>query len=140
MTTWTPAGLSRLHARCFTTPRPWSEAEFEEILGEDASFLITRPEGFLLALQVLDEVEVLTIAVAPAARQQGHGLAMFGEFERRAMDLGCKKAFLEVATDNLAAKALYAAAGYRQVGRRPRYYRKPDGGLIDAEILCKQLG
>jgi ribosomal-protein-alanine N-acetyltransferase len=39
--------------------------------------------------------------------------------------------FLEVAADNKAANALYAGAGFVQVGERRGYY--PDGG--DALVL-----
>ncbi|HEY0838393.1 MAG TPA: alanine acetyltransferase, partial [Azospirillum sp.] len=31
------------------------------------------------------------------------------------------------AEDNAAARALYAAAGFATVGRRPGYYKRPDG-------------
>lgn len=140
MSDWTPQSLARLHAACFITPRPWSADEFASLLGEDASFLITRPQGILLGRCVLDEAEVLTIAVDPAARRQGIGQALLADFARQAFEKGAESAFLEVAADNLAARALYAGAGYRTAGRRPRYYRTPDGGLIDAEIMCKQLG
>jgi ribosomal-protein-alanine N-acetyltransferase len=43
--------------------------------------------------------------------------------------------FLEVAPGNAAARALYASAGYAEVGRRPRYY--PDGS--DALLLARAL-
>jgi ribosomal-protein-alanine N-acetyltransferase len=43
--------------------------------------------------------------------------------------------FLEVATNNWAARALYSAAGYAEVGRRRRYY--PDGS--DALVLRAPL-
>jgi ribosomal-protein-alanine N-acetyltransferase len=43
--------------------------------------------------------------------------------------------FLEVAEANAAARALYAAAGFAEVGRRRRYYA--DGG--DALVLRRGL-
>jgi ribosomal-protein-alanine N-acetyltransferase len=43
--------------------------------------------------------------------------------------------FLEVAADNTAARALYAAAGYQQVGQRRGYY----AGGIDALVLARPL-
>ena len=136
---WSPAALARLHATCFSTPRPWSEAAFASQLADNATFLITRPQGFLIGRNVLDEAELLTLAVDPKARRQGHALALVTEFHAQALEKGAETAFLEVASDNLAARALYAAAGYQPAGRRPGYYRSPEGALIDAEILCKQL-
>ena len=41
---------------------------------------------------------------------------------------------LEVASDNTAARQLYAAAGFVTVGRRPRYYRRSDE-TVDALLL-----
>jgi ribosomal-protein-alanine N-acetyltransferase len=41
---------------------------------------------------------------------------------------------LEVAADNPAARALYARAGFREVGRRRNYYRRP-ARRADALIL-----
>ena len=35
----TPADLAALHARCFTTPRPWGEAEFVDFLADPLAFL-----------------------------------------------------------------------------------------------------
>jgi ribosomal-protein-alanine N-acetyltransferase len=48
---------------------------------------------------------------------------------------GAARMLLEVAEDNAAARALYAAAGFAPAGRRPRYY--PDGrdALLLAAIL-----
>ena len=41
---------------------------------------------------------------------------------------------LEVAVDNAPAEDLYRAAGFVAVGRRARYYSRPDG-RVDAVIL-----
>jgi [ribosomal protein S18]-alanine N-acetyltransferase len=40
--------------------------------------------------------------------------------------------FLEVATDNLPAQALYRAFGFDEVGRREGYYQRADGTRISA--------
>jgi ribosomal-protein-alanine N-acetyltransferase len=47
---------------------------------------------------------------------------------------GLPSVVLEVASDNAAARGLYAAAGFVMVGRRPRYYRR-GGETIDALLL-----
>ena len=44
----TPAEMAALHARSFTTPRPWSEAEITELLASPLVFALTRPGAFLL--------------------------------------------------------------------------------------------
>lgn len=132
--------LARLHAACFVTPRPWSADEIERLLEDPTCFLVLRPGGFLLGRSMLDDAEILTIAVDPAQRRQGIGRLLIAEFERIANARGSLSAFLEVAEDNVAAIALYAAAGFIHAGRRPRYYRTPDGSMKDAEIMGKAIG
>ena len=43
--------------------------------------------------------------------------------------------FLEVASDNAAARALYAKAGFIQTGLRPAYYLRTTGPAADALTL-----
>lgn len=135
----TPADLARLHAASFTTPRPWSAAEFAGLLASAGSFLIRDPDGFALARAVADEAEVLTLAVAPAARRQGIGRRLLAGLLAEAAARGCRSVFLEVAADNAAALALYRRAGFTVAGRRPAYYAAPDGRRIDALVLARPL-
>tara|TARA_R110000868_G_scaffold69764_3_gene205105 strand:- start:21675 stop:22103 length:429 start_codon:yes stop_codon:yes gene_type:complete len=134
-----PAELARIHAASFTTPRPWSEAELTQLLADSACFLVTSAQGFLLARAVLDEAEILTLAIDPVARRQGQARALIHDFEGICRAKGVENAYLEVAADNTAALALYHAAGFVVKGRRPRYYRSPEGTLKDAEIMGKVI-
>ena len=118
----TPAQLADLHARCFTTPRPWGEAEFSDILSAAGTFLLTIPGGFLVGRVIADEAELLTIAVDPNARRAGIGTRLIAEFDAMSRARGAVTAFLEVAADNDAAHALYTATGWERVGCRRRYY------------------
>ena len=55
----TPEALAALHARCFPAhPRPWSAAEFSDLIGNRLNFLLIRPQGFLLGRVVADEAEL----------------------------------------------------------------------------------
>ncbi|MDB6182337.1 ribosomal protein S18-alanine N-acetyltransferase [Paracoccus fistulariae] len=127
----TPAALARLHARCFSTPRPWNEAEFTDILSTTGTFLTHRPDGFLLGRVIADEAELLTIAVDPDARRSGTGRALVGDFLAEARTRGAATAFLEVASENTAALALYRATGWQQEGCRRNYY----GPDLDAILM-----
>ncbi|MBC9247332.1 ribosomal protein S18-alanine N-acetyltransferase [Paracoccus sp. 11-3] len=127
----TPVELARLHAACFTTPRPWSEADFASILTTTGAFLLTRPAGFLIGRVVADEAELLTVAVTPNARRTGTGRALMMEFDAASRDRGAATAFLEVAANNDPALALYRATGWQQIGQRRRYY----GPDLDAIIM-----
>lgn len=130
------AALAALHARCFTAPPPWSAGAITDTLAQPGAFLIERPGGFLIGRALAGEAELLTIAVAPEARRHGLGQTLCAGFADRARALGADSAFLEVAADNAPARALYASAGWREVGLRRGYY----GPARDAVILSLALG
>ena len=132
--------LAELHAACFTTPRPWSAREIAQLIEDRFCFLLQEPGGFLLARQLLDEAEILTLAVDPDARRQGLGRRLVDKFLAEARLRGARTALLEVAADNAPAIALYLSAGFAGRGRRPGYYRTPDGNVKDAEIMSRDLG
>lgn len=135
----TPAELASLHARCFTTPRPWGAAEFAELLSSRFCFLLTEPEGFLLGRVIAGEAELLTLAVAPEERRLGTGRKLVARFAEAATQRDADTAFLEVSAENTAARALYAQAGWTESGRRKGYYRTPEGCHIDAVIMTRAL-
>lgn len=99
------------------------------------SFLLHHPDAFLIGRVIADEAELLTLAVAPAARRQGLGRRLVGDFTATARDSGARQGFLEVASDNAPAQALYAAAGWRRAGLRRNYYAPG----VDAIILSRAL-
>lgn len=135
----TPAALARLHAAAFTTPRPWTAAEFAAFLTDPRYFLLAESAGFLLGSTVAGEAELLTLAVEPAMRRQGVARRLLAGFLSQAALRGATLAFLEVSADNGAALALYDSAGFRPVGRRKAYYLAPDGQRIDAVVLRRAL-
>jgi ribosomal-protein-alanine N-acetyltransferase len=132
----TPEALARLHARCFeTAPRPWSAAEFADLLAQTECHLSAVPEGFALGRSVAGEAELLTLAVAPEARRRGLGRRLTAAFEAEARARRAREAFLEVAAENAPARALYAALGWRAAGTRRGYF----GPGQDAIVLRKDL-
>lgn len=131
----TPKELAALHMRCFTLPRPWSADEFADLLASRGIFLLARPSGFLLGRVIAGEAELLTLAVDPDARRLGMGAALTQEFAQRAAAMGADCAFLEVAENNAAARALYASCGWSDAGRRRRYYA-PD---LDAIVMRLEI-
>ena len=132
--------MARLHAAAFTQPRPWSEAEIAALIAGPGGFAVSDPAGFAIGRAIAGEAELLTIAVDPALRRRGSGRALLARFEEAARARGAQDAFLEVAADNTAARALYLAAGYGETGRRRGYYRDAAGQPVDALILARALG
>lgn len=136
----TPTELATLHARCFTAPPPWSASDFAGFRSDPLAFLLVEGDaGFLLGRAVAGEAELLTLAVAPEARRRGLGRKLVSRFLYQARLRQADRAFLEVSAQNPAAIALYESAGFAPVGRRPGYYRTPEGTGIDALILARDL-
>jgi [ribosomal protein S18]-alanine N-acetyltransferase len=115
---------------------PWSRRDFHDCAASDAVFLVVEgPEGvagYVVAHDAAGEGEILNLAVAPARRRQGIGRALVEEVLAVLAARGVGEVFLEVRESNAAAQALYGALGFREVGRRARYYRRP---IEDAVVL-----
>lgn len=129
--------LAELHASSFDTP--WSSDAFEDLLAQSGVWALADADGFILMRVVADEAEVLTLAVRPAARRAGLARRLVDQALDRAAGQGAARVFLEVAADNAAAQALYARAGFREAGRRSRYYARRDGQRVDALLLALEL-
>jgi ribosomal-protein-alanine N-acetyltransferase len=138
--------LSALHASSFATP--WTTEEFQTLLRQpgvmgwiclhEAEESI--PLGFILVRAVVDEAEILTVAVQPEQRRQNLGSRLL---EQACDVLGTQnitRLFLEVAADNTAAIALYRRHGFVTVGSRPKYYERADNTRQDAIVMARGVG
>ncbi len=89
------------------------------------------PAGFVLSRHVLDEEELLLIAVAPEARRRGIGAALIEHLFAAARARGITRIFLEMRRGNPAIH-LYLKFGFEPIGERRNYYRMENGERIDA--------
>ena len=90
--------------------------------------------GYLLATIVVDEAEILSIAVSVHYQKCGRGAGLLGHFLAHLAAQNVKTVFLEVAADNVPALTLYYRHGFVEFGRRASYYKRPDGDC-DAIIM-----
>ncbi len=97
-----------------------------------------RITGFALTRQVVDEEEILLIAVLPSEREKGIGKALLAEVIERARDRQVKKVFLEMRDGN-SAEFLYRRFGFEKIGHRKGYYRGAVGGPLDAITFAKDI-
>lgn len=98
-----------------------------------------QPAGFALARLAADEAELLSIGVVPECRRAGIARRLVAASVERAGSAGAAALFLEVGEANQPARLLYEGLGFHIVGRRPQYYRSPDGGLEDAVVMRRDL-
>jgi [ribosomal protein S18]-alanine N-acetyltransferase len=89
---------------------------------------------------VVDELQIMVVAVHPACRRRGRGQRVLGALLQEARQRKAQQATLEVAAGNRAARALYAALGFRTQGRRCRYYRNGEDALIECLLLAGMAG
>ncbi len=137
--------LARLHASTFR--HGWSESEFERLLADPrVTCHVARGNGgagavcaFIISRVVQDEAEILMVAVAQSERGRGLAGRMLARHLGRLAARGARKVFLEVDEGNKPALAVYARAGFAQVGRRPGYYAQPGRTAAAALILRRNL-
>ena len=87
--------------------------------------------GYLSAMIVADEMEVINFAVHPQYRSLGLGKKLFNEVLQAAAKMGIHKTALETRESNDRAIAIYENAGFIQCGLRKDYYADTgENGLL----------
>jgi ribosomal-protein-alanine N-acetyltransferase len=87
------------------------------------------------ATSMVDVAELQRIAVAATRRRTGIASDLLARVEQEAQRRQVDRLLLEVREDNHGACSFYAARGFTEIDRRPRYYA--DG--TTAVILVKDL-
>lgn len=134
--------LAELHRACL--PPGWPEAGFAGLLMDSATDgeLLLDDKGalhaFLLYRPVVDECEILTLAVAEHARRLGLARRLLKRMEVAVQESGVTRLLLDVAEDNAAALALYEGLGYAAYGSRPGYYQRGEA-KVTAVTMHKLL-
>lgn len=140
----TPADLdavARLEEDCLGVDA-WSENLVREGLAglPTIDYLVAEVDGAVVGhavtSTVADIAELQRIAVDPAYRRRGVARELLATVVRVARSGTADRLLLEVREDNAGALAFYAAAGFVEIDRRPRYYR--DGAT--AAVLQLPLG
>lgn len=122
---------------CFS--HPWSERQLSAQLNHARNhcfglFELNQLVGFAVFSTVLDEAELLQIAIVP--EQQGRGLAaeLLSQSIRILQQADITRFMLEVRASNVAAIRLYEKFGFSEDGRRKGYYPTA-GGREDAVLM-----
>ena len=120
--------VAAMEKLCFSTP--WSENSIAGELENPISLWLVamdgeRAAGYAGSQRVMDEADVMNLAVLPEYRRQGLAAALMEELIRQLAALSCTSLTLEVRASNMPARNLYEKLGFVQAGRRPNYYRNP---------------
>lgn len=117
-------------------PLPWQEQHFLDELDSPHAFPLSafvegnRLAGYICPLQVLDEGHILNVAVAPEFRGMGIGRLLVQRVLDDCRAAGAEFVSLEVRVSNETAIGLYRQLGFREVGRRKRYYENGEDALM----------
>ena len=96
------------------------------------------PAGFAIVRSVVDEAELLLLAVDPAYRRRGVATALLRAVIAEAQAGGIADLHLEVRAGNEAVQ-LYTAQGFAKVGERRGYYRGRTGHIYDAHTYRRAV-
>lgn len=129
--------VAELEQQCFSDP--WSLQAFKDSLKRRDMIFFTVEEnleiiGYCGMMCVLDEGQIVTLAVAPDYRRMGFARKMITYLIEVGVQGGISLFSLEVRESNKAAINLYTSCGFIPSGRRKGYYSKPKEDAILMEL------
>lgn len=115
---------------CESFSEPWSlESISKETENPVAIYMIAEEEekivGFGGMWQVIDEGEIINIAVQKAYQRQGIGKLILEKLMEEAKNRNITIMHLEVRKSNAAAQHLYEKFGFNAIAIRKAYYHEP---------------
>lgn len=133
------AQVAELEKLCFRDP--WSENSIASELKNPLSFWLValdgeRVVGYIGSQTVMDESDMMNVAVHPDYRKQGIATALIVGLVEELRNRGSHCLTLEVRASNETAISVYRKLEFQEVGRRKNYYRNP---REDALILRKEF-
>jgi [ribosomal protein S18]-alanine N-acetyltransferase len=110
---------------------PWSKQQFIDALNAGDFIFSLKSQSNLIAYAVLkpilDEIELLNIAVAKEYQGRGYGNVLLEKLIQKLSKQDYKKILLEVRESNARAISLYMNCHFKETGKRKGYYPCDDG-------------
>ena len=118
---------------------PWSQKDIFSYICSETGMCFTALDdgkviGYIIGRKIPPEGEIYRIAVHPDRRQRGVGYRLLSYGLKTELGEGVESVFLEVRSKNTAARALYKAYGFSEIGVRRNYYQNPSD---DAIVMIK---
>ena len=125
--------IAALEAAIF--PDPWSrDSVIETVCTEGAMCFTAVLEGrviaYVLGRIIPPEGEIYRIAVREDKQRRGIGYRLLSYMMKTERGRGLETAFLEVREKNIAARGLYRAFGFEEMGMRKNYYQNPTDNAV----------
>jgi ribosomal-protein-alanine N-acetyltransferase len=118
----------------------WSEAGIRSSLENQLTIALASERGNVISgcifgVRVGNEAEILSLAVSVSSRRKGEGTALVVRVLEEWEQMGVQRVFLEVRESNAGAIGFYTMLGFRQAGKRKKYYASPEE---DALVLARE--
>lgn len=130
--------IAELEKACFSDPWSVNSITYELTNPLSVWFVAVDGErvvGYIGSQAVMDEADIMNVAVDPDYRRQGIAQGLIDHLVDALKQKSVCCLFLEVRASNTSAINLYDKNGFLQVGRRKNYYHNPKE---DALILRKE--
>ena len=116
---------------------PWTRGNFSDSLTAGYHCWIVECgrdiAGYTVVAVAAEEAHLLNLSIAGPLQRRGLGRELLSFVQKLARDYAARNILLEVRPSNVAALALYAAAGFAEAGVRKGYY--PDGETREDAIV-----
>lgn len=125
--------VAKIEKECFSVP--FTESDILDYMENPIwHFLVARQVegvlGYISFTVILDECQIVNVAVDPSARKRGVGSLLLESFLEYVKALGTKSVFLEVRESNLPAINLYKKFSFCEIGISKNHYSKPTENAI----------
>jgi ribosomal-protein-alanine N-acetyltransferase len=125
-------------------PVPWKREYFAAEIG--AAYRYNRVAigekgefaGYVFCAFAAGELHVNKIAVTGPHRRRGVATLLMGDVLAFARKARVEEIYLEVRVSNRPARAFYAGLGFRETGRRARYYLDGEDALVMVRALRQE--
>jgi len=107
-------------------------AGYECWVARDASNVLV---GYFVLMPVIDEAQLLTIAVRADLQGQGIGRKLLDRVIALAREIHMLSLLLEVRPSNSRALEMYQRYGFTQIGLRKNYYEAPKNTREDGLVM-----
>lgn len=120
---------------------PWTREGFlTYLMKKDTMFFVVEEKekilGFCSMMTVLDEGDILNVAVRRDRQKEGIGQFLVDSILRMADMQGIRLVHLEVREGNRTARRLYERLGFKEDGLRRNYYEDP---VENAVLMTKAM-
>ena len=129
--------ICKIDKQCFKTP--WTrESMVFEITHPLSVSVVEQRDGkvaaFAVGRVIADEAEIMKIATLAEYRRQGIARMMMTELLDKMRGKGALTCYLEAASKNAAAIALYKSMGFEEISVREQYYGDDDAITMRLEL------